>query len=741
MERGLEVTAPRDFLSREELLGGLPARRASILLFAIEGRTARLVDRSRRAMAPGVTDRSAEARERAFLEAVAEGGELPVRPTIQDLERYAPAWAPLVPPDPVMRAAVFHALSERYVFTQRVVPALRQALGVGEASVEQSYSRLYGRPPATAFARELPWHERFRWRRAAASRRLESLPPLWLAFALTLTEMVGGGVLALPIALAAVGPVAAVVVLVALGLVNMATLAAIVEAVTRDGDIRYGSTYFGRLARGYLGGAATAALTPALLVFSLLVLVAFYVGVATTLADATAVPATVWAAALFVAGAAILRRENLNATVASALVVGAVNIALIVTLAALALSQVEAANLRHVGVPLLDGEPFDASVLTLAFGVVIASYFGHTSAGNSAKIVLQRDPSGRALLLGNVAAIGVAIALYCLFVVAVNGAVEPSAMANAAGTALGPLGDTVGASVHVFGIVFVILAMGMGSVHMALIVTNQVREWVPAAAPARPEQRERGRLSAIVGGPAFWLSMSPVAATFVLVEWLLATDRSSFARPLSFLGTLTVPLVGGIFPMLMLVASRRKGEYVPALVVRVLGRPAVVGVVLIAYLAVLLAYGLFIWEAPLERAAALLVASVMIALTIWFVRRGAFAPRAFVEVRVEQEREDAVVVEATVEGRRVDGSTELVFADGDGFGALRSVTVDLPESNAQALKLRVHRVTPERDSEPLPATVEIGHETDGRRHELNGLALIPIDGAPCRVQLSFPHRA
>jgi amino acid permease len=735
------VTAPRDFLSREELLGGLPARRASILLFAIEGRTARLVDQSRRAMAPGVTERSAEARERAFLEAVAEGGELPVRPTIQDLERYASAWAPLVPPDPMMRAAVFHAMGERFVFTARVVPALRQALGLDEAAVEQAYSRLYGRSLATAFAPELPWHERLRWRKAAASRRLESLPPLWLAFALTLTEMVGGGVLALPIALAGMGPAAAVVVLVTLGLVNLTTLAAIVEAVTRDGDIRYGSTYFGRLVRGYLGGAAAAALTPALLVFSLLVLVAFYVGVATTLADATAVPATIWAAALFVAGAAILRRENLNATVASALVVGAVNIVLIVTLAALALGQLQVENLRHVGVPPLADGPFDASVLTLAFGVVIASYFGHTSAGNSAKIVLRRDPSGRALLLGNVAAIGVAVALYCLFVVAVNGAVEPTLMANAAGTALGPLSDAVGASVHVFGIVFVIVAMGMGSVHMALIVSNQVREWVPAAAaPVRPGRRGQGRLSAIVGGRSFWLSMSPVAATFVLVEWLLATDRSSFAQPLSFLGTLTVPLVGGIFPMLMLVASRRKGEYVPALVLRVLGRPVVVAVVLAVYLAVLIAYGLVIWEAPLERAAALFVAGVMIALTIWFVRRGAFASRAFVEVRVEQERGDAVVVEATVEGRRVDGSTELEFADGDGFAALRSVTVDLPESNAQALKLRVHRLTPERDSEPLPAAVEIGHATDGRRLELDGLAIVPIDGASCRVRLSFAHR-
>ena len=41
---------PSAMFSREELLGGLNARRASTLLFAIEARTAQLVGRSREAM-------------------------------------------------------------------------------------------------------------------------------------------------------------------------------------------------------------------------------------------------------------------------------------------------------------------------------------------------------------------------------------------------------------------------------------------------------------------------------------------------------------------------------------------------------------------------------------------------------------------------------------------------------------------------------------------------------------------
>jgi amino acid permease len=713
-----------------------------MLLFAIEGRTARLVDRSRRAMAPGVTERSAEERERAFLQALAEGRDLPVQPTIQDLERYAPAWASLVPPDAAMRAALAHAIAERYTFTASAVPAMRQALGLEEAAVEEEHLRLYGRPLATVFADELAWRERLRWKRAAASRRLESLPPVWTAFALTLTETVGAGIVALPIAFADLGPAAGVVLLVVLGVVNIATIAAIVEAITRDGGIRYGSAYFGRLVQGYLGDAARAVLTPVLLIFFLLVLVAFYIGVATTMADVTPLSPTVWAAVLFIVGVAILRRETLNATVASALAVGAVNIALIVALALLALLHVEGANLSHVNLPFAGGRPFDASVLTLVFGVVLAAYFGHTSAGNAAKVVLRRDPSGRALMVGNVAALAVVVGLNCLWLVAVSGAVEPARLAAAAGTPLAALAAEVGAVVHVLGTAFVILAMGMGSVHMALGISNQVREWLPAAAPTRPRDRAgRGGLIDLVGGRRFWLAMAPVGATFLFIEWLLATGRASFAAAISFAGALTVPLLGGVFPMLMLVASRRKGEYVPANVVRLLGDPVTVVLVVGVYLGGILAYGLVIWEAPVERAAALLVSAVMVGLMILFVRRGTFTPRAFVEVRVEEEDGDRVAVDATVEGRRIEGSTKLDFANGDGFGALRSVTVDLPESRAEALKLRAHRATSEGDSEPLSATADIRSGTERREFEVNGLALVPIEGAPCRVHVSFPDHA
>src|SRR5829696_221565 len=136
-------------LTREELLGGLPARRASTLLFAIESRTAHLVARSRRAMAQYLTERTAEEQEREFLDALALGRDLPLRPTIQDLERYAPEWAPLVPEDDSLKASLARMLSEQYPMPRHLAPRIRRTLGLDEPSVGQAFERLHHQPLAS----------------------------------------------------------------------------------------------------------------------------------------------------------------------------------------------------------------------------------------------------------------------------------------------------------------------------------------------------------------------------------------------------------------------------------------------------------------------------------------------------------------------------------------------------------------------------------------------------------------
>ena len=60
--------------------------------------------------------------------------------------------------------------------------------------------------------------------------------------------------------------------------------------------------------------------------FSFGLLLIMYLGISTTLADATALPAAAWMVVLFAVGLYFLTRGSLNATVASAIVITAVNV-------------------------------------------------------------------------------------------------------------------------------------------------------------------------------------------------------------------------------------------------------------------------------------------------------------------------------------------------------------------------------------------------------------------------------
>ncbi|MDQ3810167.1 MAG: hypothetical protein M3336_07745, partial [Chloroflexota bacterium] len=402
----VEDAAP---LTRQAVLGGLPARRASMLLFAIESRTARLMVRAHREMAPALVERTVAAREHVFLQVLAEGRDLPVRPRIQDLERYASQWAGLVAPEPSLRAALAHLLGRKYTFSHRHVPAVRRALGLDDAAVNAAHQRMYGQPVRAIFASAVGWREEVRWLWARLAQRLDALPPFWTAFALTLTETIGAGTLAVPIAMASIGPLAGLALLALVGLINVVTVAALAEAFARNGAVRYGGAFFGRLIAEYLAGAGSAVLTVALLAFSLASLLVYYVGVATTLAGVAGVPAGLWAALLFAAGVAALRRDALDATVAAALVVGAVNISLILAMAVLALPHVSAGRLVAVNLPLAAQGGPDVATLGPVLGVSLAAYFGHTSIANCAQVVLRRDASGRALITGAVAATLVAL--------------------------------------------------------------------------------------------------------------------------------------------------------------------------------------------------------------------------------------------------------------------------------------------------------------------------------------------
>ena len=953
-------------LDRESALaGGTSARRAATVLFLIESRTAQLVAQSRQVMDKFLTEDAAEQRDLAFLEAFALGQEPPVRPTVRDLERYAPRWQPLVPRNPRVQAALARRLGEKYRITRATTPALHAALGLDDADVRQAYQRLFRRPIDSIYAPRVSARERIAWAWSALAGRLENLPPFWTVFALTLTETVGVTILALPIALAKIGALPGVAIMVVLGLVNVVTIAYLTESVARDGAIRYGTGFLGKVVEDFLGRIGSVVLSVGIFVLAFVIVQVFYIGFARALDSATGVPAVLWVGVLFLLGLYFIRRPSLDATVASALVVGAVNVVLVVALTVIAFTHVRPEYLLHNEVPFLSGRPFEPEIVGLVFGVVLVAYFGHLSMGTCARVVLQRDPTGRSLIWGASAATLTAVLLYCVFVLAVNGAIAPDVLAGETGTVLDPLAAAIGPVVYLLGSVFVVLGLGMASVQYMLVLFQIVRERIPA--PSRPvvllgrregvlllSERGRGARSGLRmglvylgrsgGEPRFrldlelagttgrverstagswealgengdravldrmpalrdrgttlsievldadhdaarvrvtsslrqayestrdgtgldlvgvlalpegrsevvtWIlrrgavsvaevaayldrdedatrtllreleqegvvaeqlgpageqrygarlahrrrgsavawealredgstrpgdeaprlvrarglsrvvsgrygssavSLAPVVVAFLITEWLLLTGRGSFTALLGLMGVLVIPLLGGIFPVLMLISSRRKGERVPRGVSRLLGHPVLLAVVYLVFLASIFLHGLVIWTELWQRVLALAVGVLVVGLTL--ALRGSFTRRAVVELRQEGGDEAGQTAFAlTAAGSPADAEVTLAYADGDEqlvgpqavvprFSRLQRAIVRPAVGTAVTeLKVWAHRVTPEGDSEGLAGTLQVSQGGDIREVDLKlarGQVVLPLAPGSCRVEI------
>jgi len=789
---------------------------------------------------------------------------------------------------------------------------------------------------------------------------------------------VAAGYLALPIVLAGIGPLAGVVILVVLGLVNVLTIAFLSEAVTRNGSIRYGSAFIGRLARDYLGRLGSFTLAASLFAICWLSLIANYIGFAVTLAEATEIRAELWVGLLFLVGVYLVRFRSLGATVASAIVVGAINITLILILSLLAFGHVQPANLLYVNLPVLSRGAFDPSVLYVIFGVVLFSYFGHTSLGSCAQVVLRRDPGGRSLIWGAVGGMTTAVVIYCIWVLAVNGAVAPQALVGQSGTALVPLIAVIGPIVYLFGSILVILGLGMGSIITALVVFNLTREWLPrrrhvvvrlprhrgqlllvsskgavaeggvqgaglrlgltyrglsddkpefrldiqsdgdfhrthiafaetwnataifeqmpklrkhgvfltlqvqeasqesvllrvdsslkltprgewdtvgltmADLVALPEEQRRlvnwllrqgtmkrqavtaseaathlgqdetkirstldalasegvvktsedaagtgetryqlslilrrGRKipreiwkalekgetrvrteTGFVGrGRLFqwvtevmlsrlgrsYLPLIPAICAFLLTEWLVVTGAGSFSEMLGLMGVILVPLLGGIFPDLLLVASRRKGERLPSVAYRLLGHPLITAGVYLLFLATFFLHGLVIWQDLVSRVLVLLVGVLTVGMTIVMMHGDAFVKRTILELQEDQSERGRAFFAITEGGRPKAAEISLQYPDKEeklqaasgeisAFSSLRHVTVRLGASQSRELKVWAHTITYEGYSESLAGILHVNSGSGNGEFDLrlsDGEVILPFNGKSCLLTITF----
>ena len=215
----------------------------------------------------------------------------------------------------------------------------------------------------------------------------------------------------------------------------------------------------------------------------------------------------------------------------------------------------------------------DPAILQLVFGVIIVSYFGHTSAANASKLLLGRDPSGRVPAVGQHrgARDGHRPVLPDRGRVR-RRARRPEPLIETRGTAITPLAErsarsstSSARSTSSWPSV-----SGRCTARSASTTRSSSTCRAPASGGTGPRSLCSTRSGPLLAG------IAPTALAFLILEYLLFTDQDWFARTGRAVGVLTVPLLGGIFPMLLVLAARRRGEYVPGSVIGVIGHPVTV---------------------------------------------------------------------------------------------------------------------------------------------------------------------
>ncbi|NEP00115.1 MAG: APC family permease [Symploca sp. SIO2E9] len=870
-------------ISREEVLAGLPARRANTLLFLIESRTAHIAAQSR--LEFSLTDSAAEERDLAFLEAFALGQTPPLRPTIQHLERYAYQWQSLVPENPRLKAALLHTLSQKYNFTSKAVPNIHAVLGLAQKDVQQTYRKLYHRGLSNAFTPRLSLTEQIRWGAAAIAQKLESLPPFWIASLITVSLGLPQAFLALPIAVAQVGPLATLALVVALGLINILTMACMAEAIGRSGDFRYGNAFIKQLAINYLGNTGSFILSLAVGIRVFLIALACYLGLSITMANFTSIPAPVWAALLFSAGLYMLSQKSLNFTVTVMVILAGVNISLLLFLSLLAFTHLQLDNLLYVNLPFLNGNSFEAGMLRQVFGVTLMLYFGHVYVGECAKLVLPRDASAKSLIWGSIAGTAFLTFLFCIWVLAVNGAIAPQVISTESGTVLEPLAQQIGPIVKILGAFLVTFLLGMAWIRSSSLLFNLGREWFPsrpqpvlimpakqgrlilqprrnfsncpsfgltylglegtqakfdldvqsggkinhleitlkesweiqevlvqlpslnlrgiyltlelhsanqeraqlkvsssmtltyegnmemlanASNNSRQRQSQTSRLAKLKPAKPstlaswtkrvwalllkeyrFLLSISPLVLVLVLTESLFLAGKQSFTNVLGFAGVLGNSLVGGIFPILLLVSSRRKGELVPGVVLKLLNHKFLLAGIYCLFFATLLLHGLLIWENPVARTSALSIAALSLGATLIMGHTGAFTPRTVLELREEQQEGGRTFFKITAGGQPKIAQVRLGYAEGEqcyqastveipSLSSLHYASFELATRRIEELRVWAHREKTNGSSESLPALLEVHRRNKTMQFDLElsgGKVMLPLSMGKCYLKL------
>jgi hypothetical protein len=491
---------PGEFLSRDEVLGGLPARRARTLLFLIEQHSALHASARQVGTMALLGERSAEARELEWIEAFALGREAPRAPSIREIEAASERWAPLVAESPEVRAAVIRLLSERHRLQYNRVPGIRAALGADDERVREAFARQTGKSLESAWATRIGLLDRVRWALSAPARWLERAEPFQASAALTFLLSMGQTVVIVPIAVATVGLAAAAASILVIGLLAVSATAAVAEAAARNGEVRFRTGFFGRLASSALGPGAAG--VPSFLGIAGVALptLSAFIGLALLLNVAVPLPTELWVLLLGGAAVAVPLVGRRTASFGGLMAFGLVSIVLLALLSVFAIA--DAAISGGLSAPPA-GPPNDIGLdvaLGVIIGVLLGSYADPVYTVQIGRIVLPRDPDGTEYVRGAVAGMAAFVVLTVIFSAAMILTIPVSELADEQGSALDSAADQFGGLAVVLGVLIGIGLFGIRLYGNAIALFDFVGERLPGR-PATRVVLRAGRGRVLLGRP------------------------------------------------------------------------------------------------------------------------------------------------------------------------------------------------------------------------------------------------
>lgn len=426
--------------------------------------------------------------------------------------------------------------------------------------------------------------------------RALDLPPFWLSFAFMALVSLPMSYVAFPITAAPLGVMPALGIIALITLVMCTTTAAIAESIVLV-PANERPKNLNDLVTLYLGRTIGFLISIAITVIFFVVLVACNISIVETLYAFTGWPKLMW---LWLFGALTLLVISFGSIAHSlSLVAGGIAI-VVMSVIIVALSPfVSLDRVLYFQLPFTNNLGFAPEIWSGFLGIMILSFIGPLLLVPSALYVLPRNPKADLFIKGSLWGIVFQAILMGLWVLAVDLTLFPGQLIGLHGTVLVELGVVTDPFIKVMGAILVLILPGLAAIRSAAQLGVQMKIFLP------PTKLLPGKDNSFL--VKYLLPALPAIFSLILVTILVDENKADVSAFLSIGGILGSTIATGIVPIMLYraVIRRNKEPNIPLL--GFFRRRLVMMFNLLFFIAILLLYGLVVWDSIVIQIAACVI--------------------------------------------------------------------------------------------------------------------------------------